>query len=182
MATGCKDCWCKPQTGAKLLTVSSKLAEFPATPMIHDFQQLTMAAACHWEDQCIYRTINAFAYKTHGTALQSVHRKFMSKQEFCLQSLNGRRVIPTQHTVNSSDSTSCILACMPACHTCACKAGHVSLVHHSLSFVTLDSHGDRETNGAKTVVRSTLICIRPLNVPERERWQCRAYTILPQIS
>ena len=95
----------------------------------------------------------------------------MSKQEFCLQSLNGRRAMPTDIKY-SFDSILRVLACTPACQTCTCKLqGDVSLVSHSLPFVTLDSGGDRDASSAKTVVRSTWISIRSLNARQRARRQ-----------
>ena len=74
----------------------------------------------------------------------------------CLQSLNGQRAMPTNNSniQYSLDSTSRILAHMPACHMCACKltTSLLSVTHCHLS---LDSGGDRDANSAKTVVRST---------------------------
>jgi len=93
----------------------------------------------------------------------------MSKQEFCLQSLNGRRAMPTDIKY-SFDSILRVLACTPACQTCKLQ-GDVSLVSHSLPFVTLDSGGDRDASSAKTVVRSTCISIRSLNARQRARRQ-----------
>ena len=95
----------------------------------------------------------------------------MSKREFCLQSVNGRRAMPTDIKY-SFDSILRVLACTPACQTCTCKLqGDVSLVSHSLPFVTLDSGGDRDASSAKTVVRSTSISIRSLNARQRARRQ-----------
>ena len=55
--------------------------------------------------------------------------------------------MPISNIQYSDDSMSRVLACTPACHACACKLqGDVFLVRHSLSFVTLDSGGDRDTS------------------------------------
>jgi len=68
--------------------------------------------------------------------------------------------MPISNIQYSDDSMSRVLACTPACHACTCKLqSDVSLVRHSLSFVTLDSGGDRNANSATTVIGSTSISV-----------------------
>ena len=72
----------------------------------------------------------------------------------------GGRAMTISNIQYSDDSVSRVLACTPACHACTCKLqSDVSLVRHSLSFVTLDSGGDRNANSATTVIGSTSISV-----------------------
>jgi len=65
----------------------------------------------------------------------------------------GGRAMTISNIQYSDDSMSRVLAC-----TCKLQSD-VFLVRHSLSFVTLDSGGDRDTSSATTVIGSTSISV-----------------------